>query len=52
MSTPEKKDSESTRKAYHSPIIRYYGAIRTITEAIGMTSVNSDGAMMGPRKTS
>ena len=51
MSTPEKKDSESTRKAYHSPIIRHYGAIRAITEAIGMTSANSDGGKKGNKKT-
>ena len=51
MSTPEKKDSESTKKAYHSPVIRHYGAIRSITEAVGMTSMNSDGASMNPRKT-
>ena len=52
MSMSEKKESESTRKAYHSPVIRHYGAIGAITEAVGMTSMNNDGAAMAPRKTS
>lgn len=51
MSTPEKKESEQTKKAYHSPIIRHYGAIGAITEAVGMTSMNSDGSSMNPKKT-
>jgi hypothetical protein len=52
VSTSEKNAAGQARKAYHTPVIRHYGAIRAITEAVGMMSANSDGAKKGGnRKT-
>ena len=52
MSAPEKKnETGQAKKAYHSPVIHYYGAIRTITESIGITAGALDGGMMGQGKT-
>jgi hypothetical protein len=51
MSSPEKIKSDQVKKAYHSPVIRHYGAIQAVTEAVGMMSMNADGATMGNRKT-
>lgn len=38
------------RKAYRRPVINFYGNIRAITQAVGMTGLN-DGGMGGTMKT-
>lgn len=51
MNTSDKKPLVRPKKAYRSPVIRYYGSVRTITGAVGMNT-NSDGATSGGnRKT-
>jgi len=44
LSTPEKTEPAKDKKAYHSPVLRHYGAVRAITEAIGNMG-NMDGGM-------
>jgi hypothetical protein len=51
METPDKNQHTSKpKKAYHNPVIRYYGSVRTMTASTGMTSANSDGATSGGNK--
>lgn len=52
MDTPENKKSEQAKNAYHSPVVRYYGALSTITANTGMLQeASSDGSQRGNTKT-
>jgi len=51
VNTPDKSVPAKVRQAYHSPQIRYYGAIGAITQAVGNMSMNSDGGSMMTSKT-
>ena len=51
MNASEKNAAGQARKAYHSPIVRYYGAIRTITENIGNMG-SGDGGTVSLKKKS
>ena len=48
MKAPEKNAPKQAKKPYRSPVIHYYGDIRTITENIGnsgMVDVGGSGSM-------
>lgn len=53
MSTHDQQKSTQVKRAYHSPVIRHYGAIQAITQAVGNMGLASDGGTMtGMNKTS
>ena len=43
MSEPGKDPVTKAKKDYSSPVIHFYGAIRTITENIGSKTLNDGG---------
>jgi len=51
MTTPDKSAPAQVRKAYHSPHVRCYGAIKAVTQAAGMMGMNADGGTMAMTKT-
>ena len=51
MNTPERNAAGQVKKAYRSPVIHYYGAIRTITENIGNMG-SGDGGTVSLKKKS
>lgn len=50
MKAPEKNELGQTKKVYHTPVLHYYGAIRTITEDIGSMG-GADGGTVPKVKT-
>lgn len=50
MNAPEKNAAGQAKKPYRSPVIRYYGAIRAITETVGKRGA-SDGGSGVKKKT-
>ena len=50
MSEPGKDQGAKAKKAYSSPVIHVYGAIRTITENIGSMTL-ADGGTNPKTKT-
>ena len=50
MSAPETPAVEQPKKPYRSPVIRHYGAIRTITEDVGNMG-NQDGGFGRNKRT-
>jgi len=51
MSTLEKKNPEKAKRIYHSPVLRRYGTIRTITESVANNSTVLDGGTKNMQKT-
>ena len=52
MNAPEKKnESGQAKKAYRSPVIHYYGTIRTITENVGRTGAADGSTVKNQTKT-
>jgi len=51
MSTPDKEVREKEKKGYHSPVIRYYGAVRTLTETVGKVGALDNGTGQSMNKT-
>ena len=43
MSKPKNDPAAKPKKAYRAPVIEYYGAVRTLTQTLGMTSGLADG---------
>lgn len=53
MTRADKAAFEKEKKDYHSPVIRFYGAVRTLTETAGMlaTAASDGGTNSGMNKT-
>ena len=49
MSQSKKDPAAKPKKAYRAPVIEFYGAVRTLTQTLGMTTGLNDG--MGNAKT-
>lgn len=43
MSAPETNATAQVKKPYSSPLMYYYGTIRTITKNVGMTGFSDGG---------
>jgi hypothetical protein len=36
------------KKAYEKPVLRIYGDVRSMTQAVSSSAMNKDGKMIGP----
>ena len=43
MNIRDRNPNEQKKKAYHSPVIHYYGDIRTITQSTNTGALTADG---------